>query len=195
MHSGAETAWLPWLLWRGPLPAWTARLCHYIYIRRARRNTYKVKVKSAEYFNKPPDTSKPTPPHQDNFYFCYFPCSVVTVWVALDHVDQGNGCLSYMDYNVATGEHANGASKLLPHHASGIKGKPQPLHTRNPAHSYPCTARRTRIQTHSSVMCRAVLRRAALRRAVPCSAAAHKLKQGWTQQKSLVCHGSLLPPH
>ena len=50
----------------------------------------------AEWFNKPPGTEHATPPHQDNFYFCLKPPQVLTIWVALDKVDEENGCLRYV---------------------------------------------------------------------------------------------------
>ena len=49
-----------------------------------------------EWFNKPPGVDHPTPPHQDNFYFCLHPANVTTFWVALDAVDEQNGCLRYV---------------------------------------------------------------------------------------------------
>lgn len=50
----------------------------------------------AEWFNKPPATHHVTPPHQDNFYFCLEPPQVLTMWLALDAVDDENGCLRYV---------------------------------------------------------------------------------------------------
>src|SRR6476660_793451 len=35
-----------------------------------------------EWFNKPPGTNHVTPPHQDNYYFCLTPPSVLTIWLA-----------------------------------------------------------------------------------------------------------------
>jgi phytanoyl-CoA hydroxylase len=55
-----------------------------------------VVPKNMQYFNKPPGTSKPTPPHQDGYYFMLDPCSAVTMWLALDDVDQQNGCIRYV---------------------------------------------------------------------------------------------------
>jgi phytanoyl-CoA hydroxylase len=52
--------------------------------------------KNMQYFDKPPQTSKPTPPHQDGYYFMLNPCSAVTMWLALDHVDEENGCVRYV---------------------------------------------------------------------------------------------------
>ena len=49
-----------------------------------------------EWFNKPPGTNHATPPHQDNFYFCLAPPQVLTMWLALDDVDEENGCLRYV---------------------------------------------------------------------------------------------------
>lgn len=67
-----------------------------------------------EWFNKPPGYPSPTPPHQDNYYFCLRPPQVLTLWIALDPVDQGNGCLRYVP-----GSHRRG---LRPHAASRILG-------------------------------------------------------------------------
>jgi phytanoyl-CoA hydroxylase len=53
-------------------------------------------VREPEWFNKPPGTEHATPPHQDNYYFCLRPPSVVTLWLALDPVDTENGCLRYV---------------------------------------------------------------------------------------------------
>lgn len=67
-----------------------------------------------EWFNKPPGTSHPTPPHQDNYYFNLQPANVLTVWLALDPVDDDNGCLRYV-----RGSHLRG---LRPHGASRVVG-------------------------------------------------------------------------
>lgn len=55
-----------------------------------------VEPNTPEWFNKPPGTDHPTPPHQDNYYLCYEPPLVVTLWLALDPVDEENGCLRYL---------------------------------------------------------------------------------------------------
>ena len=48
-------------------------------------------------FIKPPGgLSKATPPHQDGFYFHLEPCSALTLWLALDDVDEENGCLHFV---------------------------------------------------------------------------------------------------
>jgi phytanoyl-CoA hydroxylase len=73
-----------------------------------------VKGQEPEWFNKPPGTEHPTPPHQDNFYFCLKPPNVLTLWLALDPVDEENGCLRYV-----RGSHARG---ILPHGPTEVLG-------------------------------------------------------------------------
>ncbi len=53
-------------------------------------------AESPEWFNKPPMSAQGTPPHQDNYYFNLRPCNVVTIWMALDAVDQDNACMRYV---------------------------------------------------------------------------------------------------
>jgi phytanoyl-CoA hydroxylase len=74
---------------------------------------------TVEYFDKGPGIGKPTPPHQDGYYFCLKPNHAVTVWVALDDCDEENGCMSYV-----SGSHRNG---IIDHHASGVVGFSQGL--------------------------------------------------------------------
>lgn len=69
---------------------------------------------SPEWFNKPPGVEHPTPPHQDNYYFNLVPPNVVTLWLALDPVDDENGCLRYV-----TGSHRRG---IRPHNATKVLG-------------------------------------------------------------------------
>ncbi len=49
-----------------------------------------------QYFNKPAGIGKPTPPHQDGYYFHLTPCKAVTGWLALEDVDDENGCIHYV---------------------------------------------------------------------------------------------------
>ncbi|MBM3458447.1 MAG: phytanoyl-CoA dioxygenase family protein [Armatimonadetes bacterium] len=73
-----------------------------------------VRGEAPEWFNKPPGTDSPTPPHQDNYYFCLRPPQVVTLWLALDPVERENGCLHYVP-----GSHREG---IRPHAASQVLG-------------------------------------------------------------------------
>lgn len=55
-----------------------------------------VTGKTIEYFNKPPAIGKPTPPHQDAHYFMIKPPQALTMWLALEDVDEETGCLRYI---------------------------------------------------------------------------------------------------
>jgi phytanoyl-CoA hydroxylase len=66
-----------------------------------------------EWFNKPPASDSPTPPHQDNYYFNLTPPNVVTVWLALDAVDDANGCLRYVAGSHLRGVRPHGRSEIL----------------------------------------------------------------------------------
>lgn len=67
----------------------------------------------AEWFNKPPKTNHPTPPHQDNYYFCLKPPKVLTMWLALDNVDEENGCLRYIKGSHLRGIRPHNRTKTL----------------------------------------------------------------------------------
>jgi phytanoyl-CoA hydroxylase len=67
-----------------------------------------------EWFCKPAGNLLPTPPHQDNYYFNLTPPHVLTIWMALEPVDEANGCLRYV-----LGSHKHG---LRPHGRSNIVG-------------------------------------------------------------------------
>lgn len=73
-----------------------------------------VRAEEPEWFNKPPGTNHVTPPHQDNYYFNLKPPNVITIWMALDPVDEDNGCLRYV-----AGSHRHG---VRPHGRSNILG-------------------------------------------------------------------------
>jgi phytanoyl-CoA hydroxylase len=79
----------------------------------------KVIPQSIQFFNKPPLTGTPTPPHQDGYYFCLVPNEALTVWIALDDINEENGALHYWK-----GSHEKG---VLPHGASRVLGFSQGL--------------------------------------------------------------------
>lgn len=66
-----------------------------------------------EWFNKPAGTNHITPPHQDNYYFNFAPPSVLTMWMALDPVDEENGCLRYLPGSHRRGIRLHGRTKTL----------------------------------------------------------------------------------
>lgn len=74
----------------------------------------KVIGKTLEYFNKPPMIGKATPPHQDAYYFMIRPANAVTMWMALEEVDEENGCVRYIK-----GSHLKG---MRPHGRTQTKG-------------------------------------------------------------------------
>ena len=55
-----------------------------------------VEQGSLQFFNKPPRHGGITPPHQDGFYFMRQPNNALTMWLALDKVDDENGCIRYL---------------------------------------------------------------------------------------------------
>lgn len=86
-----------------------------------------VVAKNMQYFNKAPGKSAPTPPHQDGFYFNLTPCKAVTLWFALDDVDEENGCVRYV-----RGSHKGG---LLEHGRTSTLGFSQGLLDTSPSES------------------------------------------------------------
>lgn len=73
-----------------------------------------VTCENMQYFNKPPGTGLPTPPHQDGYYFKLAPCEAVTMWMALEPVDETTGCVRYIP-----GSHLRG---MRPHGKTGTLG-------------------------------------------------------------------------
>lgn len=73
----------------------------------------KVIGKNLEYFNKPPKIGKPTPPHQDGYYFMLNPPKAVTMWMALEDVDEENGCVRYIKGSHLTGMRPHGKTQTL----------------------------------------------------------------------------------
>ena len=74
----------------------------------------KAEPKNLQFFNKPPGIGKPTPPHQDGYYFMLKKHNAVTCWLALEKVDEENGCIHYV----------RGSHKLeyRPHGKSNVLG-------------------------------------------------------------------------
>lgn len=68
-----------------------------------------------QYFNKPAGTGQATPPHQDGYYFHLTPCEAVTGWLALEAVDENNGCIHYV-----RGSHRR--QEFRPHGQTGVLG-------------------------------------------------------------------------
>jgi phytanoyl-CoA hydroxylase len=72
-----------------------------------------VVPKNMQYFNKPPGIGQPTPPHQDGYYFMLDPCEAVTMWFALEDVDEENGCVRYVKGSHKQGMREHGRTQTL----------------------------------------------------------------------------------
>ena len=66
-----------------------------------------------QYFNKPPKVGQATPAHQDGYYFMLEPCRAVTMWMALDPVDEENGCVRYVRGSHLSGIRPHGRTQTL----------------------------------------------------------------------------------
>lgn len=55
-----------------------------------------VDVVNLQLFNKPAGIGKATPAHQDGYFFHLSPAKAVTGWLALEAVDDENGCIHYV---------------------------------------------------------------------------------------------------
>jgi len=71
--------------------------------------------KNLQYFNKPPKIGKGTPAHQDGYYFMLNPQEAVTMWMALETVDEENGCVRYIK-----GSHRKGMRSHAPTQTLGF---------------------------------------------------------------------------
>lgn len=72
-----------------------------------------VRSMGVEWFNKPARVGRPTPPHQDGYYFCLEPDEALTIWIALEDVDEQNGCLRYVRGSHTCGIRPHGQSEVL----------------------------------------------------------------------------------
>lgn len=72
-----------------------------------------VRSLGVEWFNKPAGLNRPTPPHQDGYYFCLEPDEALTLWIALDDVDEENGCLRYVRGSHLRPHRPHGRSSVL----------------------------------------------------------------------------------
>lgn len=73
-----------------------------------------------EYFNKPPRRAsatdgkgRPTPPHQDCYYFMLKPPQAITFWIPMEDVDEESGCLRYVRGSHVKGMRPHGRTQTL----------------------------------------------------------------------------------
>ncbi len=74
---------------------------------------HEVRGVNMQYFNKPPGVGQPTPAHQDGFYFMLEPNEAVTMWLALEDVDEENGCVRYLPGSHLKGIRPHGRTQTL----------------------------------------------------------------------------------
>lgn len=72
-----------------------------------------VRCEHLQWFNKPAGVGQPTPPHQDGYYWMLEPNEGVTMWLALDPVDEGNGCVRYISGSHRRGLRDHSRTKTL----------------------------------------------------------------------------------
>lgn len=89
-----------------------------------------VVPKNLQYFNKPAMIGQSTPAHQDGYYFMLDPCVAVTMWLALDRVDEENGCLKYVRGSHRLGIRKHGRTRTLGF-SQAIAGFPTSLDLEN----------------------------------------------------------------
>jgi len=66
-----------------------------------------------QYFNKPPNIGQPTPAHQDGYYFMLEPNEAVTMWLALEDIDEETGCVRYVKGSHRDGLRPHGQTETL----------------------------------------------------------------------------------
>jgi phytanoyl-CoA hydroxylase len=106
----------------------------------------KVVGRNFQWFNKPPGVGQPTPPHQDGYYFMLEPNEALTMWLAMDVVDEANGCVRYVP-----GSHRMG---MRPHSATGVLGFSQGISDYGPTDQQKesaCPARPGDLLAHHSL--------------------------------------------
>ena len=107
-----------------------------------------VRPINQQVFIKPPrGDSRPTPAHQDGYYFHLQPCIATTLWLALDDVDAENGCLRYV-----RGSHRRG---VRPHRRTTTLGFSQGVSDfgtpEDVANEVACTARAGDLVAHHAM--------------------------------------------
>ncbi|MDJ0821791.1 MAG: phytanoyl-CoA dioxygenase family protein [Paracoccaceae bacterium] len=74
-----------------------------------------VQCVGMQWFDKPVGTTHETPPHQDDASLSTVNQNALAMWVALDPVDEGNGCLRYIP-----GSHLEGYRHHVTKNATGF---------------------------------------------------------------------------
>ena len=72
-----------------------------------------VVPRDLQWFNKPREIGKPTPAHQDGFYDNIEPIEMVNMWLALDPINNDNGCMRYVAGSHKQGLREHGRTHTL----------------------------------------------------------------------------------
>lgn len=92
-----------------------------------------------QFFNKPPGIGKPTPPHQDGYYFHLRPNHAITMWMALEDVECDQGCINYVQGSNHYGMRAHGQTGTLGF-SQGISDFGDATTDQKNAVTFPCKA-------------------------------------------------------
>lgn len=74
---------------------------------------HEVRGMNMQYFNKPPGVGKPTPAHQDGYYFMLDSNEAITMWLAVEDIDEETGCVRYIKGSHADGLRPHGQTETL----------------------------------------------------------------------------------
>lgn len=109
-------------------------------------------ILNMQLFEKHPSISKPTRSHQDNAYFKVDPPSALTIWIALDNIDEENGCLYYapMTHLTPTRKHQRYHSHTTFRTRSGVPGLSICLHEHPEERDIPMIVQEGDILAHNS---------------------------------------------
>lgn len=109
-------------------------------------------VLNMQLFEKHPTISKPTRSHQDNAYFKVDPPSALTMWIALDDIDEENGCLYYapMTHLTPTRKHQRYHAHTTFRTRSGVPGLSICLHEHPKERDIPMVVKEGDILVHNS---------------------------------------------
>lgn len=114
--------------------------------------SYEYKVLNTQLFEKHPHISKPTRSHQDNAYFKQTPSTPFTIWIALDDIDESNGCLYYSPYShlLPTRKHSRYHPQTTFRKRSGVMGLSLCLHEHPEECDVPIIVKKGDILVHNS---------------------------------------------
>lgn len=109
-------------------------------------------IMNMQLFEKHPLISKPTRSHQDNAYFKVDPPSALTMWIALDDIDEENGCLYYasMTHLTPTRKHQRYHDHTTFRTRSGVPGLSICLHEHPEEHDVPMIVKAGDVLVHHS---------------------------------------------